>query len=125
VVAAAMFLVALTGGKLPGVTEGRWTFAVLWVVGLAMHKLSEFRDYRASPHRFPGPRWLFAVLAILGIASAGLLVAVIAGFDAVLWVVGLAATVAAKWVLVLAGPTLSRPRAALLAPGGSPLISSR
>ncbi len=65
-----MFLVALTGGKLPGVTEGGWAFAVLWVVGLA-------------------------------------------------------ATVAAKWVLVLAGPTLSRPRAALLAPGGSPLISSR
>ena len=106
VVAAAMFLVVLSGGTLPGLPEGRWTFVALWVVGLAMHKLSEFRDHRGSPRRFPGPRWLLAMLAILGIASLGLLAAVVAGFDARTGAALLAAIVAAKWVLVFVESTL-------------------
>jgi hypothetical protein len=106
VVAAAMFLLVLTGGTLPGAPEGRWTFVALWAVGLAMHKVGEFRDHRGSPRRFPGPSWLRAVLTILGIVSVGLLAGVAAGFDARTGAALLAAIMAAKWLLVFIESTL-------------------
>ena len=82
VLALVGFWAALAGDGIPHLASGGATFAVLWVLGLAMHKLSEARDYRGRPRRYQGSRWSFVVLAVAGVAALALPVAVLAGVDA-------------------------------------------
>ena len=75
VLALVGFWAVLAGDGIPHLASGGATFAVLWVLGLAMHKLSEARDYRGRPRRYQGSRWSFVVLAVAGVAA-------LAGVDA-------------------------------------------
>jgi hypothetical protein len=114
-VAFSLFGFVLAGGDLPVVEPGVGTFAFLWIVGVAMHKVSEFRDRAGSPPRYPWPAWVTLVLALLGLATVALLgMVVAANLDPTAGTAALGAIVLAKCALV----AMSARQAAVATTGG-------
>ena len=104
VIATVGFTLVFTTGRLPVVPQGRWTFVVLFALGLTMCTVAGIRDGLDTPP-FSGA-WEASVQAALGIAAFALLLAVLVGLDWRLGVVLLGVQVAASWLLAL-GQALS------------------
>ena len=99
VIAAVAFTAVLTGGQLPLMPKGRWTFAVLFGLGLTMCTFAGVRDGVTGPAL--AGSWPSAVLAGIGASAFVLLVAVLIGFSWRLGVAMLAVQVSTSWLLVL------------------------
>jgi len=99
VIAAVGFTLVLTTGRLPVVPKGRWTFVVLFALGLTMCTVAGIRDGISSP---PTGSWETSVQTALGIAAFALLLAVLIGFDWRLGIALLGIQMAASWLLALA-----------------------
>jgi hypothetical protein len=99
VIVAVGFTLVLTTRRLPGVPRGRWTFVVLFALGLTMCTVAGIRDGLNTP---PTGSWETSVQTALGIAAFALLLAVLIGFDWRLGVALLGVQIAASWLLALA-----------------------
>jgi hypothetical protein len=99
VIVAVGFTLVLTTGGLPVIPRGRWTFAVLFALGLTMCTIAGIRDGLNAP---PTGSWEASVQTALGIAAFALLLAVLVGFDWRLGVALLGVQISASWLLALA-----------------------
>lgn len=100
VLVAVGFTLILTTGRLPVVPKGRWTFVVLFALGLTMCTVAGIRDGLGTT---PGAgSWETSMQTALGIAAFALLLAVLIGFDWRLGVLLLGVQIAASWMLALA-----------------------
>lgn len=99
VVAAVAFSWALTGRPLPLIPQGRWTVAVLLVLGFGMCTLAGTRDGIGTT--LTQPAWLTSVLAVLGVAAAAVTLGVLIGLSWRVGVVAIAIATAGSWLLAL------------------------
>jgi hypothetical protein len=99
VAAAVAFTVVLTTGRLPVIPRGRWTFVVLFGLGLTMCTIAGFRDGLGTTSGLGA--WQTSIQAAIGISAFALLLAVLIGFDWRLGVVILGLQTAASWLLAM------------------------
>ena len=100
VVLAIAFALVLIRGEIPLVPRGIWTFLALFVVGFSLCTLGGIRDGMGTT--VEAPSWLAILNAALGIASMGLLGAVIIGLSWRTSVALLAVATGGSWLASLA-----------------------
>jgi hypothetical protein len=98
-VTTVAFTLVLTTGQLAMIPKGRWTFVVLFGLGLTMCTVAGTRDGLGTALAQPG--WLSAIFAAIGISASGLLIAVLIGLDWRLGVTLLGVQISASWLLAL------------------------
>jgi uncharacterized membrane protein YeiB len=98
-VTTVAFTLVLTSGQLAMIPKGRWTFVVLFGLGLTMCTVAGTREGVGTALAQPG--WLSAILAAIGISASLLLIAVLIGLDWRLGVTLLGVQISASWLLAL------------------------